>query len=216
MTSLFKVALLGLALAAPLSVTAEASAPQSHDAKAVRAPASRLESPIAQRYARARNSMNDGWDSWDDEDRPRVSRKAKRQQAHRHMQAPRQARRNVVRSYEDGEQRAQRRRGARNAAAYVPSGSAGSGIASYYWQGQRTASGASFNPDGLTAAHRTLPFGTRVRVTNVRNGRSVDVTINDRGPFIAGRVIDLSRGAARVIGMTGQGLAQVNVQVLGR
>lgn len=216
MTSFFKVALLGLALAAPLSVTAEASAPQSHDAKAMRAPASRLESPIAQRYARARNTMNDGWDSWDDEDRPRVTRKAKRQQARRHMQAPRQARRNVVRNYEEGEQRPQRRRGARNEAGYVPSGSAGSGIASYYWQGQRTASGASFNPDGLTAAHRTLPFGTRVRVTNVRNGRSVDVTINDRGPFIAGRVIDLSRGAARVIGMTGQGLAQVNVQVLGR
>ena len=91
--------------------------------------------------------------------------------------------------------------------------SARSGMASYYWQGQRTASGARFNPDGLTAAHRTLPFGTRVRVTNKRNGRSVVVTINDRGPFIRGRVIDLSRGAARVINMTGAGVAPVSLDV---
>lgn len=90
----------------------------------------------------------------------------------------------------------------------------GSGIASYYWQGQQTASGARFNPNGLTAAHRTLPFGTRVRVTNNSNGRSVVVTINDRGPFIKGRIIDLSRGAAQVIGMTGAGLARVSVERL--
>ncbi len=88
------------------------------------------------------------------------------------------------------------------------------GIASYYWQGQRTASGARFNPNGMTAAHRTLPFGTKVRVTNHTNARSVVVTINDRGPFIKGRVIDLSRGAAQVIGMTGAGLARVSVQRL--
>ncbi len=92
--------------------------------------------------------------------------------------------------------------------------SAGSGIASYYWQGQKTASGARFNPNGLTAAHRSLPFGTKVRVTNKRNGRSVVVTINDRGPFIRGRVIDLSKGAAQVIGMTGAGLAPVSLDVL--
>jgi len=91
-----------------------------------------------------------------------------------------------------------------------------SGVASYYWQGQRTASGARFNPDGLTAAHRTLPFGTRVLVTNHSNGRSVTVTINDRGPFIKGRVIDLSRGAASAIGMTGAGLARVSYTVVGR
>jgi rare lipoprotein A len=90
------------------------------------------------------------------------------------------------------------------------------GIASYYWQGQRVATGARFNPEGLTAAHRSLPFGTRVRVTHLGNGRSVNVVINDRGPFIAGRIIDLARGAARVIGMTGQGLARVRVTVLGR
>jgi len=92
--------------------------------------------------------------------------------------------------------------------------SAGSGIASYYSQGQRTASGARFNPSAMTAAHRSLPFGTKVRVTNRRNGRSVVVTINDRGPFIRGRVIDLSRGAASVIGMTGAGLAPVKLDVL--
>jgi rare lipoprotein A len=91
-----------------------------------------------------------------------------------------------------------------------------SGIASYYWQDQRVATGARFNPEGMTAAHRTLPFGTRVRVTHLGNGRSVNVVINDRGPYIAGRIIDLARGAARVIGMTGQGLARVNVTVLGR
>jgi len=95
-------------------------------------------------------------------------------------------------------------------------GSASGGMASYYWEGQKTASGARFNPDGLTAAHRTLPFGTRVRVTNQSNGQSVIVTINDRGPFIGGRVIDLSRGAARQINMTGAGVARVSLEVLGR
>lgn len=90
------------------------------------------------------------------------------------------------------------------------------GIASYYWQGQRVASGGWFNPNALTAAHRTLPFGTRVRVTHLGNGRTVEVTINDRGPFIAGRIIDLSKAAAGVIGMTGQGIARVSVEVLGR
>jgi rare lipoprotein A len=93
-------------------------------------------------------------------------------------------------------------------------GGGSSGIASYYWQGQQTASGARFNPNGLTAAHRSLPFGTKVRVTNQSNGRSVVVTINDRGPFIKGRIIDLSRGAASVIGMTGAGLARVSISVL--
>lgn len=96
------------------------------------------------------------------------------------------------------------------------SGGGSTGIASYYWQGTRTASGARFNPGGLTAAHRTLPFGTRVLVTNLNNGRSVTVTINDRGPFIKGRVIDLSRGAAQVVGMTGSGVARVSYTVVGR
>jgi rare lipoprotein A len=90
------------------------------------------------------------------------------------------------------------------------------GIASYYWQPQRVASGGWFNPNAMTAAHRTLPFGTRVRVTHARNGRSVVVKINDRGPFIKGRIIDLSKAAAGVIGMHGQGIAQVRMEVLGR
>ena len=90
------------------------------------------------------------------------------------------------------------------------------GMASYYWQGQQTASGARFNPSAMTAAHRSLPFGTRVLVTNRNNGRSVTVTINDRGPFIKGRIIDLSKGAAGVIGMHQSGVAPVSIQVLGR
>lgn len=93
-----------------------------------------------------------------------------------------------------------------------------SGMASYYGSesGSKTASGARFNPGAMTAAHRSLPFGTKVRVTNKRNGRSVVVTINDRGPFIRGRIIDLSTGAAGVIGMRSSGVAPVSVEVLGR
>jgi rare lipoprotein A len=75
----------------------------------------------------------------------------------------------------------------------------------YYWQGSKTASGQRFDPDGFTAAHRTLPFGTRLKVTNPRTGRSVDVVVNDRGPFTPGLQIDISRGAARAIGLSGTG-----------
>jgi len=77
--------------------------------------------------------------------------------------------------------------------------------------GRRTASGEKFNPRGLTAAHRTLPFGTRVRVTNSRNGRSIIVRINDRGPFVKGRTIDLSSGAAGAIGMGSTGNVRMEV-----
>jgi rare lipoprotein A (peptidoglycan hydrolase) len=89
-----------------------------------------------------------------------------------------------------------------------------SGIASFYGYGagSQTASGQRFNPNDMTAAHRTLPFGTKVRVTNKRNGKTVVVTINDRGPFIRGRVIDLSTAAAGVIGMKSSGLAPVTVE----
>ncbi|MBD0385018.1 MAG: septal ring lytic transglycosylase RlpA family protein [Nostoc sp. C3-bin3] len=93
------------------------------------------------------------------------------------------------------------------------------GIASFYgydFAGNRTASGQRFNPEGMTAAHRSLPFGTKVRVTNTRNGRSVVLRINDRGPFIRGRIIDVSTGAARVLGMMGSGVAPVHVEVLGK
>ncbi len=96
------------------------------------------------------------------------------------------------------------------------SGGGYSGMASYYWQPQRVASGGWFNPNALTAAHKTLPFGTKVRVTNRNNGRSVVVTINDRGPYIKGRIIDLSKAAAQQVGMTGSGVAPVSVAVLGR
>jgi rare lipoprotein A len=100
--------------------------------------------------------------------------------------------------------------------AALPGGQMIQGVASYYYSGHTTASGARYNPEGLSAAHRSLPFGTRVRIRHLGNGRSVDVRINDRGPFIGGRVIDLSRGAARVIGMIGSGLARVSVEILGR
>ncbi|MGI9407163.1 MAG: septal ring lytic transglycosylase RlpA family protein [Hyphomicrobiaceae bacterium] len=90
------------------------------------------------------------------------------------------------------------------------------GKASYYWKPQRVASGGRFNPNALTAAHRTLPFGTLVRVTRVGSGRSVVVRINDRGPFVRGRIIDLSLRAARAIGMTKAGVATVRLTVLGR
>jgi rare lipoprotein A len=88
------------------------------------------------------------------------------------------------------------------------------GQASYYGYGagSQTASGARFNPNAMTAAHRTLPFGTKVRVTNKRNGKTVIVTINDRGPFIRGRIIDLSTAAAGVIGMRSSGVAPVVVE----
>lgn len=86
------------------------------------------------------------------------------------------------------------------------------GTASWYHKGKRTANGERYNPDGITAAHRSLPFGTRVQVTNKRTGRSVIVRINDRGPFIRGRIIDLSRGAKRKLGMGG--LAPVCLKII--
>jgi|SRR6516162_5191014 len=87
------------------------------------------------------------------------------------------------------------------------------GVASVY-SGERTANGEFASSSGLTAAHRTLPFGTRVRVTNHQTGRSIIVRINDRGPFVAGRIIDLTPAGARALGMGG--LAHVTVEVLGR
>jgi rare lipoprotein A len=91
--------------------------------------------------------------------------------------------------------------------------SAESGVASVY-SGERTANGEYAHASGLTAAHRTLPFGTRVRVTNETTGRSVVVRINDRGPFIRGRVIDVTPAAAHALGFSG--LAHVTLEVLGR
>lgn len=88
------------------------------------------------------------------------------------------------------------------------------GMASYYKSGRLTANGERFIPSGLTAAHRTLPFGTRVRVTNLKTGKAIVVRINDRGPFIRGRVIDLSLGAARAVGLTQTGVARVKFEVV--
>ena len=90
------------------------------------------------------------------------------------------------------------------------------GIASWYQMGTKTANGERYNPDGMTAAHRSLPFGTIVEVKNLRNGRTVRLRINDRGPFIGGRIIDVSRGGARALGLMGSGTAKVRVTTLSR
>ncbi|MEV4753866.1 septal ring lytic transglycosylase RlpA family protein [Micromonospora sp. NPDC049559] len=94
----------------------------------------------------------------------------------------------------------------------VSSGSCG---ASFYDEGQMTANGETFDPDALTAAHKTLPFNTRVRVTNPANGKSVVVRINDRGPYVDGRCLDLSRAAFQAIAPLSQGEATVRYEVLG-
>jgi rare lipoprotein A len=91
---------------------------------------------------------------------------------------------------------------------------ASTGYASYYKSGRRTANGEHYYPLGLTCAHRRLPFGTKLKVTNLRNGRSVIVRVNDRGPFIRGRVLDLSLGAAKVIGLNASGVAKISYIVM--
>ena len=91
------------------------------------------------------------------------------------------------------------------------------GIASYYggkFHGRRTASGEIFNKNAMTAAHRSLPFGTKIKVTNLRNGRTVLVRVNDRGPHAPGRMIDLSQAAAKKIGLSHAGTARVKLQVI--
>jgi len=101
-----------------------------------------------------------------------------------------------------------------NASIGWGSGRSFSGIASYYGNesGNRTASGQRMNANAMTCAHRSLPFGTQLRVS--LGGRSVVVTVNDRGPFIRGRVLDLSTGAARAIGLTGRGVGHVTAEVV--
>ncbi len=99
----------------------------------------------------------------------------------------------------------------------IPEASAQQGVASYYgpgFHGRRTASGERFNMHGLTAAHRSAPFGSRLKVTNLANGRTVVVRVNDRGPFTRGRMLDLSYGAAGAIGMKGAGTARVRISRL--
>ena len=91
---------------------------------------------------------------------------------------------------------------------------ASQGIASFYTEGTETASGEKFDTHDLTAAHPTLPFGTKLRVTNVATGRSVTVRVNDRGPFVPGRNVDVSYSAADALGMVGAGLAKVRMEVV--
>ena len=105
----------------------------------------------------------------------------------------------------------------RDANASIGSSGSGrnfAGVASFYGNesGSQTASGQRFNQNAMTCAHRSLPFGTRLRVTH--RGQSVVVTVNDRGPFIKGRVLDLSTGAARAIGLTGAGVGHVTAEVV--
>jgi len=89
------------------------------------------------------------------------------------------------------------------------------GVASYYadkFKGRATASGEIFRQYKMTAAHKTLPFGTKVKVKNLKNGRTVKVRINDRGPFVKGRIIDLSKKAARRLGMINDGISEVEIR----
>jgi rare lipoprotein A len=96
----------------------------------------------------------------------------------------------------------------------TPSGSE-TGMASYYaesYNGKKTANGEIYNSSALTAAHKTLPFGTKVKVTNLSNGKSVKVRINDRGPFVTGRIIDLTKKAAKKIDMVNAGVVKVKIR----
>jgi rare lipoprotein A len=91
---------------------------------------------------------------------------------------------------------------------------ASQGVASFYTEGTETASGEKFDTHELTAAHPTLPFGTKLRVTNVSTGRSVTVRVNDRGPYVHGRVVDVSYSAADALGMVDKGIANVKLDVV--
>ncbi len=149
--------------------------------------------------------------------KPRHIRSAKATWARTPRHAAKQGR--IARRSAQRTQRSGARIARGSAVQEVGAGLGATGVASFYggrFHGRLTASGTPFNQNGMTAAHRSLPFGTRVRVTHLGNGRSVEVRINDRGPFVGGRIIDLSHGAAGVIGMHSQGVARVKVTVLGR
>lgn len=113
-----------------------------------------------------------------------------------------------------------RTRVARTHAPYAPRKKAGDskvasrGLASFYSEAQQTANGEKFDGSELTAAHPTLPFGTKLRVTDVNSGRSVTVRVNDRGPYVPGRIVDVSYSAAQSLGMVGKGLANVRLDVV--
>ena len=97
---------------------------------------------------------------------------------------------------------------------FLPKSTGSQGLASYYTEGNKTASGETFNSAELTAAHPNLPFGTKLRVTNTTTGKSVVVRVNDRGPFVRGRVVDVSYSAAQALGMVGAGTAKVKLDVV--
>jgi peptidoglycan lytic transglycosylase len=97
---------------------------------------------------------------------------------------------------------------------FLPKSTGSQGLASYYTEGTKTASGEAFNSDALTAAHPNLPFGTKLRVTNTTTGKSVVVRVNDRGPFVKGRVVDVSYSAAQALGMVNSGTANVKLDVV--
>jgi rare lipoprotein A len=101
-----------------------------------------------------------------------------------------------------------------NAHPVAKANSSSYGVASFYTEDEWTANGERFNTHAMTAAHPTLPFGTRLRVTNVSNGRSVVVRINDRGPYVPGRVVDLSEQAAETLGMVERGIVKVKLDVV--
>jgi rare lipoprotein A len=104
------------------------------------------------------------------------------------------------------------------ASVAIVSGFVQRGTASWYgvpFHGRKTASGETFDMNGMTCAHRTLPFGTVLLVTNLDNGRSATVRVTDRGPYVSGRIVDLSRGAASSLGMLETGTAQVELRVVG-
>jgi rare lipoprotein A len=104
------------------------------------------------------------------------------------------------------------------AAATAPAAGAETGLAAVYsdkLNGRKTASGERYDRNALTAAHKTLPFGTRVKVTHTKNQKTVTVRINDRGPFQAGRILDLSTAAAKVLGIGAKGMADVSADVVG-
>jgi rare lipoprotein A len=93
-------------------------------------------------------------------------------------------------------------------------GTKSAGVASFYSEDSATASGEKFDPNELTAAHPSLPFGTKLRVTNTTTGRSVTVRVNDRGPYVPGRVVDVSYSAAQALGMVNSGIANVTLDVM--
>jgi rare lipoprotein A len=88
------------------------------------------------------------------------------------------------------------------------------GYATWYSSGRKTASGERFNPNGMTVAHRTLPFGTVLKLTNPENGNSIKVVVNDRGPFVKGKDLDVSRGGAKALGFKEKGSAKLNIEVV--